>query len=119
MEKAKVSAKWIKESFGKRLSIGYCSIQFLLKYEEPEYYTCGGSGWNSDNYYFPEYGLLVSTGYNPVSGTIKVDYNLMESYNNKAKQAIAQSTGYDTDSEKKRMKEVSKLLDEFLQEVTK
>ena len=118
MEKAKVTAKWIKESFGKRLSVGYCSMQFLLKYKEPEYYTCGSSGWNSDNYYFPEYDLLISTGYNPVSGTIKTDYNLIESYNNKARTIVSQS-GWDSDSEKKRMNEVSKLLDDFLQEIIK
>ena len=118
MNKAKVTAKWIKESYNKRLSVGYCAMQFLLKYEDPAYYTCGSSGWNSDNYYFPEYDLLISTGYNPVSGTIKTDCDLIDKYEEQAR-AILENPGWDTGSGKRRYEEVSKLLDKFLQEVTK
>jgi hypothetical protein len=118
MEKAKVTAKWIRQYFHKRLSVGYSDMQFLLKYKEPEYYTCGGSGWDSDDYYFSRYDLLVSTGYNPVSGTINTDYDLIENYNNKARTIISRPV-WDSDSEKERMNEVLKLLDDFLQEVTK
>jgi hypothetical protein len=118
MEKAKVTAKWIKESFGKRLSVGYCSMQFLLKYKEPEYYTCGGSGWNSDNYYFHKYDLLISTGYNPVSGTIKTDCNLIDKYEKQAR-AVIESPCSDFNSRERKAFSVSQLLDKFLQEVTK
>lgn len=118
MEKAKVTAKWIKESYNKRLSVGYCAMQFLLRYEEPVYYTCGSSGWYSDNYYFHKYDLLISTGYNPVSGTIKTDCNLIEQYEKQAR-AIVESSGWDTESSNRRHEEMSTLLDKFLQEVTK
>lgn len=118
MEKAKVTARWIKESYNKRLSVGYCAMQFLLKYEDPVYYTCGSSGWNSDNYYFPEFDLLVSTGYRPVFGTTKADYELIESFDKKARE-IEENYGTNALPYDQKKVAVKILLVKFLQEVTK
>lgn len=118
MRKARVTAKWIKESFRKRLSVGYCDMQFLLRYENALYYICGSLGWNSDNYYFPEFDLLISTGYRPVMGTIKTDYNIVRNYNDMAMKIIDDNSPDIISYEQKEI-EIEKILHEFLQEVIK
>lgn len=44
------------------LSVGYCSLQNVLKYENPVAYNAGANGWNFDLYLLA-YGISLVTGY--------------------------------------------------------
>lgn len=44
------------------LSVGYCSLQNVLKYENPTAYNAGVNGWNFDLYLL-EHGISLVTGY--------------------------------------------------------
>lgn len=47
------------------VSFGYCEIQNIERYLNPNAYTCGTYGWRADFYNFP--GFTISTGYAPLS----------------------------------------------------
>ena len=44
------------------LSVGYCELQNVLKYERPIAYNAGVNGWNFDLYLL-EHGISLVTGY--------------------------------------------------------
>lgn len=44
------------------LSVGYCSLQNVLKHEKPVAYNAGANGWNFDLYLL-EHGISLVTGY--------------------------------------------------------
>ena len=44
------------------LSVGYCELQNVLKYENPTAYNAGANGWNFDLYLL-EHGISLVTGY--------------------------------------------------------
>jgi hypothetical protein len=60
MPKAKVTRKWLNQNY-KCISVSYCTLQNLLRYESPLYYTCGVYGWNFDAYILD--GICITTGY--------------------------------------------------------
>lgn len=91
------------------VSIGYCELQDLLAYEEPEAYTCGVYGWNADIYSFG--GIAIVTGYRPF-GKIHLDYEMIRKYNDTAKKIRCGAGDYDT-----RKAAVKKLLDDFINEI--
>lgn len=62
--------------------VGYCDLQYLLKYQTASGYNCGIYGWNFDHYYFN--GYAINTGYRAMVGK-KVNYKLVEEYNEKGK----------------------------------
>lgn len=70
------------------ISVPYCALQDLLTYESPIYYTTGVYGWNADVYMIE--GLAIVTGYRPF-GNIKVDYSVIEKYEQKAKEIKEQN----------------------------
>jgi len=70
--KYKVTRKTLKDNHVTIIPVGYCELQDLLRFYEPESY-CGSSthGWRCDNYRVRR-GVLLSTGYDPVSkGKVK------------------------------------------------
>lgn len=88
MNKGKMTSKALKEMFSYELrqckvfSIGYCTLQYLLYFHSPCFYTSGVYGWNYDSYFINnEY--VINTGYRGMFG-YSVDYDLSHSYENKA-----------------------------------
>ena len=87
MTKIKMTSKALKECFSYELkqkkvfSIGYCTLQHLLHFHSPSYYTCGGYGWNYDTYIIGDY--VINTGYRGMFG-YSVDYDLSREYELKA-----------------------------------
>ena len=107
MAKAKVTRKWIKDNFI-CISVGYCDLQYLLYYQNADYYTCGVYGWNFDCYTFGDYA--ITTGYRNMIDNIPKDYSsLIHEYNNKARE-IVENWDYKGD----KRQDVNKLLKEFL-----
>lgn len=58
--KFRTTRKEILKNGGEILSIGYCDACHLLRYHDPEAYTCGIYGWNFDVYFI--YGVTICTG---------------------------------------------------------
>jgi hypothetical protein len=80
MAKAIVTAKWLKDNYT-CIGTDYCSIQALMRYEEPQYYTCGSNGWGCDAYIPTIYGknVCITMGNKPVS-TVDVDARIVNEY---------------------------------------
>ena len=112
MAKARVTRKWIKDSFY-CCSAGYCDLQNLLHYVSADYYTCGVYGWNMDVYTFGNYA--ITTGYRGMIDEVEKDYHsLIREYDDKARELI--KTQWEKPYEELKA-EVNNLLKEFLQKV--
>ena len=64
MGKAKVTERFIKQSFPRVIEVGYCGLQNLLSCRDPQWYTCGVYGWNAD-IYMVDMDTVIVTGYRP------------------------------------------------------
>lgn len=80
--KFKSIKKDIMANYPKVIKIGYCDLQFLLKYESPIAYTAGVYGWNADIYDFG--GVAIVTGYRPF-GNIYPDWEIVQKYKEEAR----------------------------------
>lgn len=110
MAKCRTTRKWINENF-LCISAGYCDLQYLLYYQNEDYYTCGVYGWNFDCYTFGDYA--ITTGYRNMIDNIPKDYSsLIHEYNNKARE-IVENWEYKGD----KRQDINKLLKEFLSKV--
>ena len=107
--KVKTSKKSVKSAFNKIYSIGYCSAESLLDFNNPFAYSAGSYGWSCD--YYNIEGVCISTGYNPIGKSI--DYDLIKKYEDKA-QKIRLDYNLDYQVRKKR---VNKLLVKFINEI--
>ena len=105
--KTQTTKKYINSIEDNIIKIGYCDIQFLLSYVDPNYYTAGVYGWNADVYIFND--CTIVTGYRPF-GNIKPSYDLIEKYDNMAHEVLQDCHI----SEDERREKVNNLLDEFL-----
>ena len=80
--KLKTTKKQIKDMASNLFSVGYCGLDYLLKYHEPFAYSAGVYGWSCDYYNID--GSIISTGYQPIGKLI--DYELVKQYNNAAQE---------------------------------
>lgn len=118
--KFKTTSKAIKQNYSQNyiLNIGYCDLQYLLKYESPKAYTSGVYGWNFDLYDIE--GIAICTGYRGMPQGKDFDYSLVRKYEEKAKK-IADRHKKDNQTwiqfDNKQRKDMKKLLNNFLKEV--
>lgn len=105
--KTQTTRKYIKALESNIISIGYCDIQHLLTYVDPNYYTSGVYGWNADIYMFND--CMIVTGYRPF-GNIHPDYLLIREYDQKAQDILRDCTIM----EDERRERMHVLLDAFL-----
>jgi len=109
--KFKTTQKEIKNNYSKIIVCGHCQLNYLLRYESPEAYTCGVYGWNADIYDFGD--VAIVTGYRPF-GDIEC-YELCKEYDAKAEKLVNNYTiDYD-----KAQKQIKELLKEFIEKATK
>ena len=84
--KAKITQKEARDL--KPYRFGYCEIQYLLRYEDPIFYTCGLYGRNADFYKIehPETwrNIWICTGYRPI-GERYIDYDTSQKREHKAR----------------------------------
>ena len=110
--KYKVTKKQVNADYDQILKVGYCDLQYLLRFSEPVAYSTRSEGWACD--YYEVYGLLMSTGYAPIaSKNVNCDYNLIRSYNEKARE-IYHKYSFKYEEQKE---EIDKLLKEFIRKV--
>lgn len=71
--------------YNKILSVGYCNMQYLLKYYKPFAYSSDIYGWSCDYYLIND--ILISTGYRPIGNkNMKSNYELISEYDKKARE---------------------------------
>jgi len=61
------------------ISVGYCDLQRLLRYEDAFGYSKGIYGWNCDYYTVNNQNVIICTGYRPIKG-INVDSSICKKY---------------------------------------
>lgn len=61
------------------IKVGYCDLQDALKWREPNFYTAGVYGWNSDVYVI-DYDTVIVTGYRPF-GNIELPREVIDALN--------------------------------------
>ena len=84
MQKLKVSKKSIRDNEYRIMGVGYCEMQFLLRYQNAIAYSSGVYGWSCD--YYEVNGVVISTGYSYVRDkNMDSDYKLVKYYNELAR----------------------------------
>lgn len=73
--KYKTTKTAVTNGYGKRIEVGYCTMQSLLRFRNPVAYTCGVYGWNADIYEIDGFTCIV-TGYRPF-GNYHIDYEAL------------------------------------------
>jgi hypothetical protein len=85
--KFKTTKKAVKNGFYRIIGVGYCSMQYLLNFEQARAYSTRAEGWACD--YYDIDGACISTGYAPMScKNAHVDYKMLDKYERQAR-AIA------------------------------
>lgn len=113
--KTKTTKRAIMHAYENVIKVYYCDLQDALKWREPDFYTAGIYGWNSDVYVI-DYGTVIVTGYRPfgnielprevintlnkcaVSITHYLDYDMAKIYLNNNLDELASGIEYDFDS---------------------
>ena len=104
--KEKTTRKKVMENHNVIVSVGYCDLCFLLKYENEQFYTTRVEGWGADIYSFG--AVAIVTGYAPF-GNVSPNWNVINSYEKRAIAIDSSNLSY----ENKKI-ETKKLLNEFL-----
>lgn len=109
--KIKVSMKQIKDNYYSVIGIPYCEAQYLLYFQDPNFYTCGVYGWNNDIYEISNL-VCISTGYRNLQGNVKYDYKMLNEYENEARKIVNSTLPWED-----KQIQVNTLLNEFVQNV--
>lgn len=109
--KFKTTKKVMKNQYNTIVTISYCSLQTLLKFENAIAYSTRVEGWACD--YYEHDGVLISTGYAPISG-IRPSYEIVKQYEEKARVIVS---NYDSSYDEQKA-QLQTLLSEFISEVT-
>lgn len=113
--KTKTTKRAIMHAYENVIKVDYCDLQDALKWREPDFYTAGVYGWNSDVYVI-DYSTVIVTGCRPfgnielprevintlnkcaVSITHYLDYDMAKIYLNNNLDELASGIEYDFDS---------------------
>lgn len=90
--KTKITKKAITGAYSNVIKVGYCDMQDALKWREPNFYTAGVYGWNSDVYVI-DYDTVIVTGYRPF-GNVELPREVIDMLNKCAK-SITRYINYD------------------------
>ena len=71
--------KAIMSAYRNVIKVGYCDMQYALKWREPNFYTAGVYGWNSDVYVI-DHDTVIVTGYRPF-GNIELPRSVIDALN--------------------------------------
>lgn len=112
--KYRTTKKEIRNCGSSVYKVGYCNLQFLLRFDNPFAYSEGVYGWACDYYKIGDYdSIIISTGYSPIGKAL--DCNICKEYDRKAREIFE---NYDLTCEQKKS-EVKALLDKFIQQISK
>lgn len=108
--KAKTTRKWIASAYT-CYGTGYGDLQFLLRFQNARFYTCGIYGWNCDIFTFGDYA--ITTGYRGQVHHVERQYEFEREYDKKAREIIYNNELSAEEQERK----VNTLLKDFLHKV--
>lgn len=113
--KTETTKRAIMRAYENVIKVGHCDLQDALKWREPNFYTAGVYGWNSDVYVI-DYSTVIVTGCRPfgnielpreVINTLNkcavsiihyLDYDMAKIYLNNNLDELASGIEYDFDS---------------------
>lgn len=87
MAKIKTTMKYINNVWGNVYRCGYCDLQYIMRYEEPQYYNSGVYGWNCDVYCDYKRDIAITTGYRNMRGRV-IPHEIIDRYSKVAKEII-------------------------------
>lgn len=90
--KTKITKKAIMGAYRNIIKVGYCDMQDALKWREPNFFTAGVYGWNSDVYVI-DYDTVIVTGYRPF-GNVELPREVIDKLN-KCAESITRDLNYD------------------------
>lgn len=90
--KTKTTKKAIMQAYENVIKVRYCDLQDALKRREPNFYTAGVYGWNSDVYVI-DCDTVIVTGYRPF-GNIELPREVINTLN-KCAESIMHYLKYD------------------------
>jgi hypothetical protein len=106
--KFKTTKKEIRNGYYRIIGVGYCSMQYLLNFEDARAYSTRTEGWACD--YYDIDGVCISTGYAPLAcKNAKVDYKMIDKYELQARTIANSEMALDAKTEA-----VKQLLREFV-----
>jgi len=108
--KTKITQKRVFETHKNVIKVGYCRLQFLLKFNNPSFYTTRSEGWGADVYSVGDTAIV--TGYAPF-GNIVPSYDLLKIYDDGALKIQSENIPYDDMRAR-----VAYLLRDFIAQVT-
>ena len=77
--KTQITKKAIMSAYRNVIKVGCCDLQDALKWREPNFYTAGVYGWNSDVYVI-DHDTVIVTGYRPF-GNIELPRSVIDALN--------------------------------------
>ena len=77
--KTQTTKKAIMSAFKNVIKVGYCDLQDALKWREPNFFTAGVYGWNSDVYVI-DCNTVIVTGYRPF-GNVELSREAIDTLN--------------------------------------
>lgn len=83
--KIKTTIKTIRNNYRKVFATGYCELQDIMKYEEPQFYNAGVYGWNCDVYVDYRRDIAITTGYRNMTGR-DIPLEIIKKYSEVAKE---------------------------------
>ena len=83
--KTHTTIKSIRQNWRNIWRCGYCDLQYIMKYQEPNYYNSGVYGWNCDVYCDFAKDVAVTTGYRNMAGRV-IPNELIKKYSDIAKE---------------------------------
>ena len=87
MSKMHTTMKYIRNNWRKVFRVGYCDLQNIFRYEEPQYYNSGVYGWNCDIYCDFARDIAITTGYRNMAGQ-RIPSEILEKYDAIAKEIL-------------------------------
>ena len=90
--KIQTTKKAIMNAYRNVIKVGYCDMQYALKWREPNFYTAGVYGWNADVYVI-DYDTVIVTGYKPF-GNMELPREVIDTLN-KCAESITRYFDYD------------------------
>lgn len=107
-----MTRKEIINRFDYVYSVGYCDLQYLLRYQNKIGSNSGTYGWNYNIYGLDNNNIAICTGYRGMPGE-KIDSYLIKKYEKKARE-ICNDYSLKWEEQKKK---INKLLSKFVEEL--
>lgn len=109
-----MTRKEITNRFNYVYSVGYCDLQYLLRYQNKVGSNSGVYGWNYNIYGLDNNQIAICTGYRGMPGE-RIDSDIIKKYEEKAKK-ITYDYSLKWEDQKKK---INKLLEKFIAEIQK